>query len=92
MSKLGFSPPTIYDSTIYDTTHFIVIVGRGYDSSRGQYYYNYVETARGPGNGANAISDSNRLYYDTSNYTFQTDSSVAYRDKTYTITQIRPNK
>jgi hypothetical protein len=73
------------------TDHFIVIIGRGYDTSIGQYYYNYVETARGPNNGVSANSDSNRLYYDSSIGTF-VDTNTYIVDREYTLTQIRPNQ
>jgi hypothetical protein len=73
------------------TDHFIVITGRGYDAAREQYYYNYAETGRTANNGAGATSDSNRLYYDSSVGTFDTDTGAAYGKKTYSLTQIRPN-
>jgi hypothetical protein len=50
-----------------------------------------METARGGANGTEAISTSNRLYYEATNSTFKTEDSAAYGDKTYTVTQIRPN-
>lgn len=74
------------------TDHWIVIIGRGYDDSRGQYYYNYVETGKGAGNGVGATSDSNRLYYDSSADIFKTDNRAAQGGRTYTLTQIRPNQ
>ncbi|GHT78338.1 hypothetical protein AGMMS50262_20860 [Bacteroidia bacterium] len=71
------------------TDHFIVITGRGYDSSTEQYYYNYVETGRTEGKGIEATSSSNRLYYNSSAGTF-IDSNT-YNKKEYRLTQIRPN-
>jgi hypothetical protein len=83
--KLGH--PENSDQT---TDHFIVIHGRGYDSAKGQYYYNYVETGRYAESANNAIADSNRLYYDSSEGTFTGKRWKG--DKTYKLTQIRPNK
>jgi hypothetical protein len=51
-----------------------------------------VETGRTSGNGAGATSDNNRLYYDSSNGTFKTDTGAAQGKKTYSVTQIRPNQ
>lgn len=73
------------------TDHFIVITGRGYDQSKGQYYYNYIETGRGSGNGAGATSDNNRLYYDPSTGKFTNHDGYIGGDG-YKLTQIRPNK
>jgi hypothetical protein len=72
------------------TDHFIVIHGRGYDSAKGQYYYNFVETGRGYNAANDAISDSNRLYYDSSEGTFTGKRWDG--KKTYTLAQIRLNK
>jgi hypothetical protein len=80
-------------NTDLTTDHFVVVTGRGYDIDRGQYYYNYIETARYPARAVDAISSSgNRFYYDPNSGTFRTDIGGAYDDRTYSITQIRPNQ
>jgi hypothetical protein len=72
------------------TDHWVVVNGRGYDSSVGQYYYTYIET--GTSVGAKATSDGNRLYYDSTNGSFIDDNAGAGRNPlVYTLTQIRPN-
>ena len=73
------------------TDHFIVITGRGFDSDREQYYYNYVETARGVGRGNEATSDNNRLYYDSYTGMFINPNGFCGKEG-YSLTQIRPNQ
>ena len=64
------------------TDHFVVITGRGYDTSQGMYYYTYMET------GVSEVDkgcdvENNRLYYDAENLTF---SGVAkYRKVQYKL-------
>lgn len=74
------------------TDHFVVVTGRVYDKDRGQYYYHYVDTAKGPDWGVNAVSDNNRLYYNSVTGMFETDEKAAHKEKTYTITQIQTNQ
>jgi hypothetical protein len=81
-------PPGQHDGT---TDHFVVITGRGYDTTKGQYYYNYVETGCGASNSSQATSDDNRLYYNTSTGTFTDYPAGAHNDLNYTLTHIRPN-
>jgi hypothetical protein len=74
------------------TDHFVVITGRGYDASRGQYYYNYVETGRYPAMAEDAVfSSKNRLYYDPSTGTFTNPDGYS-GERGYSITQIRSNQ
>ena len=63
--KRGKSPNS--DGT---TDHFVVITGRGYDETKQQYYYNYIETGRSKNQANAAASNSNRLYYDEQKGTF----------------------
>lgn len=72
------------------TDHWIVISGRGYDEIKGEYYFAYIESGRSLSQASNATSESNRLYYDEKNNTFVGQSE--FNNKTYTLTQIRPNK
>ncbi len=72
--------------------HFIVIIGRGYDSVKGQYYFNYIETAKGASNATGATNDNLRLYYDSNDGTFTSKETHTHNKKKYTLTQIRPNK
>jgi len=71
------------------TDHWIVITGRGYDTSKGQSYYTFVETGRSTEMATDAIADSNRLYYNPSDGKFSGPRWDG--TKKYTLTQIRPN-
>ncbi len=74
------------------TDHFVVITGRGYDSSKGQYYYTYMDPGRSNSSqGCNTTT--NRLYVDNSNNTIHYDRPIPYQgeDAECTITHIRPN-
>lgn len=73
------------------TDHFVVITGRGYDSSKGKYYYTYMETARSSANATSACdTTNNRFYYDPSVPSLKDDSAYGH-PKGYTVTQVRPN-
>ncbi|MDD4921381.1 MAG: hypothetical protein PHS30_02770 [Bacteroidales bacterium] len=73
------------------TDHLVVITGRDYDSSNGQYYYTYIETGRYASQAAAACdTNNNRFYYDPNTLSL-TDDSVLKHDKGYTVTQVRPN-
>ncbi len=72
------------------TDHFVVIIGRGYDDSKQQYYYNYIETGRSKDYSNDAVSNQNRLYYDEQNGTF-TGEKWNKKD-IYKLVQIRPLK
>ena len=72
------------------TDHWIVIAGRGYDTTQKQYYYTYMDTGR------NSASDGcnttkNRLYYDSQNYTFRDTEAGASNTKKFDVSQVRPN-
>lgn len=74
------------------TDHWVVIMGRGYYSQKGQYYYEYVETSRSTGAVSKAFNyDKNRLYYDPATGSFIDPKSGKNNDKVYDLTQIRPN-
>lgn len=71
------------------TDHFIVIIGRGYDSNRDQLFFQYIETGRSKAQAEGALDPSLRLYYE------ETSGRIYGRKyngmKTYDIAQIRPN-
>ena len=69
------------------TDHFIVVTGRGYDTSRQQYYYTFMDNATS--NSDDGCSNINRLYYKTENLKLEGSTKVANRY--YTVTQVRPN-
>ena len=72
------------------TDHWIVIAGRGYDTTQQQYYYTYMDTGRYASSAAAACSTiDNRLYYDSDNYTFRDDAN--YNQLALDVTQVRPN-
>ena len=72
------------------TDHFVVIIGRGYDDNRQQYYYNYIETGRYKESANEALSNKNRLYYDVEKGTF---SGEKWNKRAiYNIVQIRQLK
>jgi len=73
------------------TDHFVVIYGRGYDSSTGYYYYNYYEVGRG--NITFGYNDSsNRFIYEPSEppYFYDPESNRIGRER-YDVVQVRPN-
>lgn len=70
------------------TDHFVLIMGRGYDDSKKQYYYVYVETGHEQKKAHWALSENNRLYYDEQNGTF-TGKKQSKRNDIYTVVQIR---
>lgn len=72
------------------TDHFVVITGRGYDETKQQYYYNYIETGRSKDQANAATSGSNRLYYDEQKGTFSGEKWN--KTAIYNIAQIRPLK
>lgn len=72
------------------TDHWIVVTGRGYDTGQKMYYYTYMETGRSQSNASGACSTTdNRLYYDSSNYSFK--DAANYANKQLDVTQVRPN-
>lgn len=63
----------------------MVVVGKGYDSEKKQNYFRFYDVGRTEeSNGANT---SNRLYVDKKNKKI----SGTYKDKVYTITEVRSN-
>jgi hypothetical protein len=74
-----------YRNTCTATFHYMVIVGKGYDSQKKQDYYRFYDVGRD--NETDGANPQNRLYADKQNRTF----SCTYRSKTYTITEIRSN-
>ena len=74
------------------TDHWIVVTGRGYDTTQQQYYYTYMDTGRYASSAAAACStDDNRLYYDSDNYTFRDESAGTRGLRVFNVTQVRPN-
>lgn len=67
------------------TDHFIVITGRGFDSTIGEYYYTFMDNATSDIN--KGCSPDNRLFYDGDTY-FGGNSMAG---KLYNVTQVRPN-
>jgi hypothetical protein len=80
--KLGNSPNS--DKT---TDHFVVIIGKGFDLQTGKTYYQFYDV--GTKHNEKGTSDNNRLY-------LQQDFSLVgvsqYNQKTYTVSQVRPNQ
>ncbi len=75
----------INDGTI---DHFVLITGRGYDTEQKAYYYIYVETGSNkPETSHNP--EGNRFYYDEGKQMFVDTSAL--NNRSYTITEIRPN-
>lgn len=67
--------------------HFVVIVGRFYDKSKKQYYFNFLEV--GTSSEDNGRSDENRLYINKDNTI--TGTNYAGR-RNFTVTDIRKNE
>lgn len=73
----------------HTTDHWIIIAGRGYDITKKQYYFTYIDTGRNQASvGCDIIE--NRLYYDSSNYTLR-DPKAGANNKVYDVSQVRPN-
>ena len=73
----------------HTTDHWIIIAGRGYDITKKQYYFTYIDTGRNQASvGCDIIE--NRLYYDSSNYTLRAPKAGA-NNKVYDVSQVRPN-
>ena len=71
------------------TDHFILISGMGYDASKGQEYFTYMETGRTLQNAIDACdTNTNRLYFNQ-NKGFEGDRWD--KKKHYKLTHIRPN-
>lgn len=73
------------------TDHFLLIMGRGYDEGRQEYYYTYIESGRKKSQAAEALSDKNRIYYNEKEGTFTGQKRMKTSD-IYKIVQIRPIK
>ena len=71
------------------TDHFVVIYSRGYDTKKGQYYFNYIETARGKSKATEAYANDVRLYYNPNDKSFKGGTWLPNRN--YDLVQIRPN-
>lgn len=72
------------------TDHWIVIAGRGYDTTEKKYYYTYMDTGRNNASGG-CNTTENRLYYDSINYIFRDNKAGWEKDKIFDVSQIRPN-
>jgi len=68
------------------TTHFVVIMGYGYDKRQNKYYFRFYD----PGRTGFSLgtSEDNKLYIDENNLEI---SNPSYRGKTYRVTEIRKN-
>lgn len=77
---------TPYNTSNKATYHFIVLVGKGYDKERRKYYYRFYEV--GTSDRSVALSESNRLYIDSSERLIR----GTYKNKIYTITEVRKNQ
>ena len=89
---VGLNYKPRYKGNLDQTTdHFVVILGRGYDETKQQYYYIYAETGLGEEYVDRVFSDENRLYYNPEKGTFQGEIQVS-KSKTYDIVQVRPLK
>lgn len=71
------------------TDHFVVIYGRGYDQEREQYYFLYIETARGTECSEQAVIDTNRIFYDEDEQVLVSNKEYTYKKRTYVLSQIR---
>ena len=71
------------------TDHFVVVYGRGFDSTKGMTYYNYYEVGRS--SKTDGCDDNNRLYYDNHNFLLFDDSIYRKKAERYDVTQVRPN-
>ena len=71
------------------TNHYIVIVGKYYDSNRSKYYYRFYEV--GTRNIDNGRSDKNRLYIEHPNHMVKGDTEYITYDNYYTLTEVRKN-
>ncbi|MTI31745.1 hypothetical protein [Xanthovirga aplysinae] len=70
----------------FTTDHFIVIVGRGYDKDKGDYYLFYEVGTKHKTNGT---SDNNKLFVQED---FSLKGATVYKKShIYTVTQIREN-
>lgn len=89
---VGLNYKSRYKGNLDQTTdHFVVILGRGYDEAKQQYYYIYAETGLGEKYVDRVFNDKNRLYYNPEKGTFRGKHQVDPR-LTYDIVQIRPLK
>ncbi len=70
------------------TDHFVVITGRGYDSTRKQYYYTYMDCGTSKAE-SGCDTQKNRFYYDSSIPSFEGKNEVLGKD--YSVTHVRPN-
>ncbi len=69
------------------THHFVVIVGKVYDSSTGEVYYHFFDPASDNTN--DGTSDMNRLYVSED---FITGHSIGWTDTFYIVTEVRRNQ
>lgn len=67
--------------------HFVVITGRGYDSSRNQTYYTFMEV--GTSNITKGCSPKNRLYYDSANLKLGGHSEMDKGFDNFVVTHIK---
>lgn len=76
------------------TDHFMIVNGRGYDETRQQHFFYYIETGRTEEQIREAICDKNRLYYDKDKGTFTGSKywAAGQLKPTYKIVQIRAIK
>jgi|WetSurMetagenome_2_1015567.scaffolds.fasta_scaffold07477_8 hypothetical protein len=68
------------------TTHYMVIVGYGYDKGQSKYYFRFYDPGRTES--TEGTSKENKLYIDESTKEI---FSTTYRGMTYKLTEIRKN-
>lgn len=85
---VGINHTLNYGQNEGTTDQFVLITGRGYDSSKNMYYFIYMDPART--NAADGCNTSeNRLYCYAPGSELYDDST--YMGKRFDVTQIRPN-
>lgn len=71
------------------TNHYIVVVGKSYDSEKNQYYYRFYEV--GTSYHTNGTSNMNRLYVDSVNHIVKGNTQYINVTDFYTLTEVRKN-
>ena len=68
------------------TTHFVVIMGYGYDKGQDKYYFRFYDPGRT--DSSQGTSENNKFYIDYNNLEI---INLSYRGKIYKVTEIRKN-
>ncbi|MDR1743178.1 MAG: hypothetical protein LBR48_05080 [Dysgonamonadaceae bacterium] len=72
------------------TNHFIVIVGKGYDTTKKMSYYNFYEVVANNEN--DGKSKNNKLWIDTNQYLIKGNVSIYNKEDYYIVTDVRQNQ